>query len=460
MSKDMASFRTCCGNRLLRGMWFLSACIALTGVVSAQTQSSDLAKTLGITFVPDSSSTVILERDGKRYAIDVQAKAVHELVGGSASGNAANPGTASAAAAIFAQKCAVCHGRDAKGIKAIGTPNFLDSAFQQHESDADFSNAIHNGKGGIMPAWSGKLSESEISSLVSYLRSFSPQTTPQSGTSGSYNAAPVAPTTNSSTYEPGDDVLMSLPTGRKIERHSVDVNFAHRFAYDPAFVGTGRGEILFGLDGFAIPSFGFTFGITDRLSASIYRSPSIVGRPIQIMTGYRILDEHEGAPFNLTVRASIEGQNNFRKNYTENIEGIFSRSLTHRAQIYAVPTMSFNNRPLVQGGFRSRDIPNFPGVNTFYVGVGLAVDIRPTVALLAEVIPTLVNGRELGIHRPAYSFGIQKKLYRHAFTFGFSTGPGTTVSQRAGTRATFLDDPSADKPSGLFIGFNLMRQIH
>jgi hypothetical protein len=82
------------------------------------------------------------------------------------------------------------------------------------------------------------------------------------------------------------------------------------------------------------------------------------------------------------------------------------------------------------------------------------------VALLAEIIPTFVNGRDLGIHRPVYSFGIQKKIWRHAFTLGLTTGPGTTVSQRAGTRAQFLGDPSADTPGGLFLGFDLTRQIH
>src|SRR5438309_1313130 len=168
----MADFRTHCNNRPLAGIWFVSALFALTGVVSAQEQSTDLAKILGITFVPDSSSTVILEKDGKRYTIDVSAKTVHELVGGSGPSGTANAGTGTAAT-IFAQKCAVCHGHDAKGIKAIGTPNFTDPTFQQHETDADYSKAIHNGKGGIMPAWSGKLTESEISSLVSYVRSFS-----------------------------------------------------------------------------------------------------------------------------------------------------------------------------------------------------------------------------------------------------------------------------------------------
>jgi hypothetical protein len=176
---------------------------------------------------------------------------------------------------------------------------------------------------------------------------------------------------------------------------------------------------------------------------------------------YNILDEHHQDPLNIAVRVSIEGQNNFRKNYTQNIEGVFSRSVTSKAQFYVVPTFSFDARPLVQAsGFLSSDIPDLPGVDTFSIGVGAAYDVRPTVALIAEVIPTLLNAGELGIHRPAYSFGIQKKIFRHAFTFGLTTSPGVTVSQRAGTRAEFLGEPSADTPGGMFFGFDLTRQIH
>jgi hypothetical protein len=92
--------------------------------------------------------------------------------------------------------------------------------------------------------------------------------------------------------------------------------------------------------------------------------------------------------------------------------------------------------------------------------MGAAVDIRPTVALIAETIPTLVNANELAIHRPEFSFGIQKKLWRHAFTLGFTNSPGTIVSERGGTNATFTSNPSADKPSKVFIGFDLTRQIY
>ena len=53
-------------------------------------------------------------------------------------------------------------------------------------------------------------------------------------------------------YEPGDDVLFSLPTGRAVDEHGFYVNFMHRFPYDAAFTGPGRGGELLGLDNFAI----------------------------------------------------------------------------------------------------------------------------------------------------------------------------------------------------------------
>jgi len=301
------------------------------------------------------------------------------------------------------------------------------------------------------------LNNEQISALTAHLRSFSPS---------SRTSSAAAPSAKPSIYQPGDDVLFSLPSGRPTDRHSFTVNFTHRFPYGPAFTSTPGAGVspqvsqAFGLDNFALASLGVRYGITDKLSVDMWRSSSFIGRPIQLMVAYNVLDEHHEQPFNLAFRVSVEGQNNFRKNYTENIEAIFSRSMTSHAQFYFVPTASFNDRRLVQGALVSDQIADEPGVNAFSLGIGVAIDIRPTVALLAEVIPTVVGGPELGIHRPPFSLAIQKKLYRHAFTFGVTTSPGTTVSQRAGTNATFLNNPSADTPSGLFLGFDLTRQIY
>jgi mono/diheme cytochrome c family protein len=346
----------------------------------------------------------------------------------------------SSAAALFHENCAACHGPDGKGVASVGTPDLTSVSLQRSITDKDVLDTISNGsKDRRMPAWSGRLSSAQILSLTSYVRTLARE--------------------GSQVYEPGDDVLFSLPSGRPVERHEMDFNFAHRFPYTPTFTGAAKGAVLFGLDDFALPSFGFRYGITDHLSADVSRSPSLIGRPIQLTATYNLLDEQRGAIFNLALAAALEGQDNFRKNFTEDLEAIVSRSITRHAQLYFVPTFSFNDRPLLQAGFSSDSIADVPGTNAFSLGVGLAVDVRPTVALLGEVIPTLWNASELGIHRPAYSFGIQKKIYRHAFTLGFTNSPGVTTSQRAGTRATLLGDPGSDRPQGLFLGFDLTRRI-
>ena len=282
----------------------------------------------------------------------------------------------------------------------------------------------------------------------------------------------------STIYKPGDDLVFNVPTGRRVDRHSLTVNFTHRFPYEAAFTGPGRGATLLGLDNFAIPSLGFRYGVTSKLSVFAYRSPSIIGRPIELMAAYNFLDEHDGNPLNAAARFSVDGQNDFSSNFAENFELILSRSVTRRAQLYAVPTYTIHQRPLISnpGAAIADSMPDQPcsapravGIaasfkarpcaNTFSLAAALSVDIRPSVALVAEVTPTLVNARDLAIHRPEYAFGIQKKIWRHAFTFGFSNGPGSIVSQRGGTRATFLQDSTADKPGGLFVGFDLTRQL-
>lgn len=436
--------------------------LAMTQVAGEQSSSAVLAKALGISFPSDSQSTVVIERDGKRYLIDVATKSVKELGAESSGSFEQTPDKGmQAAATLFSKNCAVCHGLDGKGNKSVGTPNFTDSAVQKSASDSDLQSAIQKGKGGIMPAWSGKLTDGQIASLVAYIRSFSSgskEGTANSISSGTSSSQEMQ--AKPAIYTPGDDVLLSLPTGRPTDRHGVYVNFAHRFPYSPAFTGRDEGAQLFGLDNVAIPSFGFRYGVTDNLSVSVFRAPSLINRPIQLMAGYNILEERKANPFNLMVRVSIEGQDNFRKNFTENIEAIVSRSITPRAQFYLVPTVSFNDRRLVApAGFFSSQIADVPGVNAFSLGAGLAIDVRPSVALLAEIIPTLVNADALDIHRPAFSFGIQKKIWRHAFTLGLTTSPGTTVSQRATTRAQLLNDPSADTFGGLVLGFDLTRQI-
>jgi mono/diheme cytochrome c family protein len=407
---------------------------------------------LGISFVENSTSTLIMRRDGRTYLIDLASRTINEAD--------PQPGGANQpqGAAVFAHNCAQCHGPDGKGLAATQTPNFTDPKVQASLTDEQILTIIHKGKPGtIMPAWAGRLSEPEISAVATYVRSLGSAAAPAQGPP----AQPPEPKQNTNIFNVGDDVNFTLPTGRRLDRHGVYVDFTHRFADEPTFSGAARGPALLGLDSFALASFGFRYGFTKNFSGEIFRSPTFISRPIQMVLSYNFLNEADWAPLNVVGRFSVEGQNNFSRNFTENFELIVSKSIEKRAQFYVVPTVSLKARPLfAPPAFVSSAIPNVRGHNTFSIGVGLAVDVRPTVALVAEVIPTAVNGDKLGIHRPVFSFGVKKKIWRHAFTIGFTQGPGVTISQRSGSRAQYLNQPGADKPDGLFIGFDLMRQLH
>jgi mono/diheme cytochrome c family protein len=422
-------------------------------------RAQELAQALNLSFSENSSSVLFIEQGGRKYRIDVAMHSITEVSGAAtgipvvntafgqpspaparSAGQSSQPAAPQASGqALFRTNCASCHGPDGKGIRSIGTPDFVSVGMNQ----AHVAATIHSGRTGKMPSFTGRLSDAEIASISGYVASL----------------AATKPDVKPGFYKAGDDVLFSLPTGRPVDSGGLYVNFSHRFPYDPAFQGSGRGGELFGLDDFSLSSIGLRYGVTQKFSVDLYRSPSFVGRPIELMAAYNLLSEQTSGLFNLTVRVSVDGQNNFRKSYTENVEGIFSRSLTRRAQIYLVPTVSINDRRVVQGGLTSSQIPDYPGINAFSLGAGGAFDIRPTVALVAEVIPTLIGADQLGIHRPPFSFGIQKKIYRHAFTFGFTNSPGTTVSERAGTDATFTGNPHGDVFKEMFLGFDLTRQI-
>jgi cytochrome c6 len=75
-------------------------------------------------------------------------------------------------AALYKQKCAMCHGRDGKGYAALKTPDFTSAKWQKSVTDKALVEVIKNGKKGTaMPGFADKLKQDEIQSLVKYLRS-------------------------------------------------------------------------------------------------------------------------------------------------------------------------------------------------------------------------------------------------------------------------------------------------
>ena len=75
------------------------------------------------------------------------------------------------AAALWAQNCASCHGKDGSGATAMGKKlGVKDYSKDQGFSDAEAANVIKNGKG-KMKAYKDKLSDGDVKALVAYVRS-------------------------------------------------------------------------------------------------------------------------------------------------------------------------------------------------------------------------------------------------------------------------------------------------
>jgi cytochrome c6 len=84
----------------------------------------------------------------------------------------ASPAFADDVAATYKSKCATCHGPDGKGT-AVGTKmgaHDFSSPEVKAETDAQLTDVVTKGKG-KMPGYGGKLKDTEIKDLVTYVRS-------------------------------------------------------------------------------------------------------------------------------------------------------------------------------------------------------------------------------------------------------------------------------------------------
>ena len=82
------------------------------------------------------------------------------------------PANVKEAKRLFKQKCSKCHGQEGAGNnygQIIGATKLSDPEWQQKVYDKRLINSIKHGRG-QMPAFGEKLSEDQITSLVSYVR--------------------------------------------------------------------------------------------------------------------------------------------------------------------------------------------------------------------------------------------------------------------------------------------------
>jgi cytochrome c oxidase subunit 2 len=278
--------------------------------------------------------------------------------------------------------------------------------------------------------------------------------------------------------EPYDYELINVPTGKRVVKGSLNLHFTHRFS-QPVRPVNQSAENLLGLDSFAASSLGLSYGITDRLYISAYRSPVCqlgMCKTIEIGLGYRWLDEAGRSPISLTTYASIEGNDNFTEEYTYNLQAMIGRSVTKYANVFFSPAWNINANG--QGRFDPRATNFFPPQpfadqfnlpkSTASLGFGVSGHIRPTISLLFEYTPRFgfKQGRLQAIFAPGtfhvvdfrniteaeIGFGIEKRIGRHSFALTFSNTQTTTTARY---NSSNLELP----PRKFTIGFNLYRRF-
>ena len=72
---------------------------------------------------------------------------------------------------IFIDNCAVCHGETGKGKRELGAPDLSDAIWLYGADKLSIVDGIWNGRGGVMPAWAGRLDDATIKALAVYAHS-------------------------------------------------------------------------------------------------------------------------------------------------------------------------------------------------------------------------------------------------------------------------------------------------
>lgn len=234
-----------------------------------------------------------------------------------------------------------------------------------------------------------------------------------------------------------DFTLVSLPTSLRLPTMKSAFRVTHRFGRS---LGEGDfGDLLgdlFGLDNGAVIGLEFRFGVWRNTQIGIHRSS--LDKTISFFGEYSLLRQ-PAKVVDVTALVSIDGTNNFEDSYSPALGAIVSRRFGERAAVYVEPIWVNNSNPSPKELVDDND--------TFVLGLGARVRIRPTVYLVGEWAPR-VAGFDPGAHHG--SFAIEKRAGGHLFQLNFSNSFATTMGQIARGGFTSTD---------WYMGFNISRKF-
>ena len=148
---------------------------------------------------------------------------------------AANPEVIHTGQVLYEDNCAACHGGDANGNQAIGSPALFDDAWLYGDSVEAIHTSLMEGRSGVMPALGGALGERGTRAVAAYVyelngrnwprkdlvtegeKHFAAQCAACHGPNGKGNQAMGAPNLTDDSWLYGgrlEDIIVSIQEGR------------------------------------------------------------------------------------------------------------------------------------------------------------------------------------------------------------------------------------------------------
>jgi hypothetical protein len=233
---------------------------------------------------------------------------------------------------------------------------------------------------------------------------------------------------------------VALPTSLRLPKYGSAFRVTHRFL-SPLNPGPGQdfGDVagdLFGIDSGAQIGLEYRFGIIPNGQIGLHRTSN---KTIEFFAEYRLLPQTK-ALVDVSAFGSIDGTNNFRDSYSPGLGAIISRTFGDWAAAYVEPIWVNNTNALPKQLVDHND--------TFMVGLGARVRVRPSVYVVVEAAPR-PSGDKPGVTYG--SFGIEKRAGGHMFQLNFSNGFGTTMAQIA---------RGGPVENDWHLGFNISRKFY
>jgi uncharacterized beta barrel domain-containing protein DUF5777 len=233
-----------------------------------------------------------------------------------------------------------------------------------------------------------------------------------------------------------DFTLVGLPTSLRLPTFGSAFRVTHRFTRP---LNGDFGDVLadfFGIDSGAQIGLEYRFGIVKNGQVGIHRNNN---RTIEFFGQYSLLRQGAGTPVDISALATIDGTNNFKDSYSPALGAIISRTVGDVAALYVEPIWVNNTNTLPKDVVDNND--------TFMIGLGARIRVRPTVYLVGEFAPRAA-GYKPGVNHG--SIAIEKRAGGHSFQLNFSNAFGTTMAQIA---------RGGGAQNDWYLGFNISRKF-